>query len=193
MAIAPDTRALTTRDAAAAPPGAPRSSLIPGSSRNAYWLYLVPGLALLAVIIVIPLVWNVYLTFTDYRGIRPPEWIGLDNWIELAGDSVFWTSFGNSIAMIVAMVVVPTLLGLVLAAMLFDLIGKKFGGTARELPARHLLPAADPARGDRGDRDRLDPAPAERRAQPDARGDRPGRARSRTGSAIPTRRCRASW
>jgi raffinose/stachyose/melibiose transport system permease protein len=145
MAIAPDTRALTTRDAAPRARRAP-SSQIPGSSRNAYWLYLVPGLALLAVIIVIPLVWNVYLTFTDYRGIRPPEWIGFDNWIELAGDSVFWTSFGNSIAMIVAMVVVPTLLGLVLAAMLFDLIGKKFGGRlASFLRATYYLPQILPA------------------------------------------------
>ena len=145
MAIAPDTRALTTRDAGPRAHRAP-SSQIPGSSRNAYWLYLVPGLALLAVIIVIPLVWNVYLTFTDYRGIRPPEWIGLDNWIELAGDSVFWTSFGNSIAMIVAMVVVPTLLGLVLAAMLFDLIGKKFGGRlASFLRATYYLPQILPA------------------------------------------------
>ena len=146
MAIAPDTRALTTRDAAPRARRAAPSSQIPGSSRNAYWLYLVPGLALLAVIIVIPLVWNVYLTFTDYRGIRPPEWIGLDNWIELAGDSVFWTSFGNSIAMIVAMVVVPTLLGLVLAAMLFDLIGKKFGGRlASFLRATYYLPQILPA------------------------------------------------
>jgi len=145
MAIAPDTRALTTRDAGRSARRVP-SSQIPGSSRNAYWLYLVPGLALLAVIIVIPLVWNVYLTFTDYRGIRPPEWIGLDNWIELAGDSVFWTSFGNSIAMIVAMVVVPTLLGLVLAAMLFDLIGKKFGGRlASFLRATYYLPQILPA------------------------------------------------
>jgi raffinose/stachyose/melibiose transport system permease protein len=145
MAIAPYTRALTTRDAERSARRAP-SSLIPGSSRNAYWLYLVPGLALLAVIIVIPLVWNVYLTFTEYRGIRPPEWIGLDNWIELAGDSVFWTSFGNSIAMIVAMVVVPTLLGLVLAAMLFDLIGKKFGGRlASFLRATYYLPQILPA------------------------------------------------
>ena len=192
MAIAPDTRALTTRDAGRSARRVP-SSQIPGSSRNAYWLYLVPGLALLAVIIVIPLVWNVYLTFTDYRGIRPPEWIGLDNWIELAGDSVFWTSFGNSIAMIVAMVVVPTLLGLVLAAMLFDLIGKKFGGTARELPAGHLLPAADPARRDRGDRDRLDPAPAERRAQPDARGGRPGRAAAELARRPRHRAAAASW
>ena len=43
----------------------------------------------------IPLVWNVYLTFTKWRGIRPPEWIGLDNWIELLGDEDFWTSFGE--------------------------------------------------------------------------------------------------
>ncbi|WP_022893010.1 carbohydrate ABC transporter permease [Agromyces subbeticus] len=149
--------ALTTRALTAPPdadPAARRrtrrtaatSSLIPGSPRNAYWLYLVPGLALLAVIIVVPLGWNIYLTFTDYRGIRPPEWIGLENWIELAGDAVFWTSFGNSIAMIVAMVLVPTLLGLVLAAMLFDLIGKKFGGRlASFLRATYYLPQILPA------------------------------------------------
>jgi raffinose/stachyose/melibiose transport system permease protein len=145
MTIAPDTRAVTAADAPRSVRRAP-SSLIPGSSRNAYWLYLVPGLALLTIIIIVPLVWNIYLTFTDYRGIRPPEWAGLDNWTKLAGDEVFWTSFGNSIAMIVAMVVVPTLLGLVLAAMLFDLIGKKFGGRlASFLRATYYLPQILPA------------------------------------------------
>ena len=145
MTIAPDTRAVTTADAPRSERRAP-SSLIPGSSRNAYWLYLVPGLALLTIIIIVPLVWNIYLTFTDYRGIRPPEWVGLENWTKLAGDEVFWTSFGNSIAMIVAMVVVPTLLGLVLAAMLFDLIGKKFGGRlASFLRATYYLPQILPA------------------------------------------------
>ena len=153
MSEALDTRAATLPDPGdevAGPADRRRrrsgQSLIPGSSRNAFWLYLVPGLALLAVIVVIPLVWNVYLTFTEYRGIRPPEWIGLDNWIELMGDEVFWTSFGNSIAMIIAMVVVPTLLGLLLAAMLFDLIGKKFGGRiASFLRATYYLPQILPA------------------------------------------------
>ncbi|MET0932532.1 MAG: sugar ABC transporter permease [Mycetocola sp.] len=121
-------------------------SLIPGSRPTAFWPYLIPGLVLLTVIILVPLVWNVYLTFTDYRGIRPPEWTGLDNWIKLAGDETFWTSFGNSIAMILAMVIVPTLLGLVLAAMLFDLIGKKFGGKlASFLRATYYLPQILPA------------------------------------------------
>ncbi|MCP2032017.1 raffinose/stachyose/melibiose transport system permease protein [Okibacterium sp. HSC-33S16] len=124
----------------------PAQSLIPGSRSTAFWPYLIPGLALLTVIILVPLVWNIYLTFTSYRGIRPPEWIGLDNWVKLAGDQTFWTSFGNSVAMILAMVIVPTLLGLVLAAMLFDLIGKKFGGKlASFLRATYYLPQILPA------------------------------------------------
>ena len=126
--------------------GRSRASLIPGSSRNSFWIYLVPGLALLTLIIIVPLVWNVYLTFTSYRGIKPPEWIGLANWSRLLADQTFWTSFQNSIAMVVAMVVVPTVLGLVLAAMLFDLVGRKFGSkVASFLRATYYLPQILPS------------------------------------------------
>ncbi|WP_125132886.1 sugar ABC transporter permease [Microbacterium sp. 10M-3C3] len=122
----------------------PDEPLIPQRGRGGsagYWLYLLPGLVLLAVVVVIPLVWNVYLTFTEWRGIRPPEWIGLQNWIDLFQDAKFWTSFVNSIWMIVAMVIVPTVLGLLLAAVLFDLVGRKFGGrTASFLRATFYLP-----------------------------------------------------
>jgi raffinose/stachyose/melibiose transport system permease protein len=83
----------------------------------------------------------VYLSFTKYRGIKPPEWTGLDNWAKLLGDDKFWASFGNSIAMIVAMVIVPTLLGLVIAAVLFDIVAKKFGGRVGSfLRATYYLP-----------------------------------------------------
>ena len=43
------------------------------------------------------------------------------------GDASFWASFRNSLSMIVAMVVVPTLIGLLLAAVLFDYVGKHIG------------------------------------------------------------------
>ncbi|MBZ5738973.1 carbohydrate ABC transporter permease [Nocardioides mangrovi] len=98
-----------------------------------YWPYLLPGAVLVAAIVVLPLVQNVYYSFTFYRGIRPPEWIGLANWQHLMHDDRFWQSFTHSIAMIVAMVVVPTLLGLLLAAILFDVVGKKFGGRVASL------------------------------------------------------------
>jgi raffinose/stachyose/melibiose transport system permease protein len=113
----------------------------PKSGGAGYWLYLIPGFVLFAVIILVPLVWNIVLSFTSYRGIRPPEFIGLENWVKLFHDDKFWTSFLNSIAMIVAMVIIPTLLGLLLAAMLFDLVGKKFGGrVASFLRATYYLP-----------------------------------------------------
>ena len=130
---------------AKAPPRTPDDEgLIPHRGKGGnlgFWLYLVPGLVLFTIIILVPLVWNIYLSFTEYRGIRPPEFIGLENWIELAGDEVFWASFRNSVAMIVAMVIIPTLLGLLLAAMLFDLVAKKFGGkVASFLRATYYLP-----------------------------------------------------
>ena len=59
--------------------------------------------------------------------------------------------------MIVAMVVVPTLLGLLLAAVLFDYLGKRFNG-AGQRAARDLLPAADPAGRGRRHPVGLDPA-----------------------------------
>lgn len=112
-----------------------------GASRITWWLYLVPGLALLTVIVIVPLFWNVYLSFTEYRGIRPPEFIGLENWADLLADDEFWASFRNSIAMIVAMVVLPTGIGLLIAAALFDIVGRKFGGrTASTLRAVYYLP-----------------------------------------------------
>ncbi|MFE1644053.1 carbohydrate ABC transporter permease [Microbacterium sp. P01] len=127
----------------------PDEPLIPQRGRGGsagYWLYLVPGLVLLSAVVLVPLVWNVYLSFTEYRGIRPPEFIGLENWAELMGDAKFWTSFGNSIWMIIAMVIVPTVVGLLLAALLFDLVGRKFGGRfASFLRATYYLPQILPA------------------------------------------------
>jgi raffinose/stachyose/melibiose transport system permease protein len=111
------------------------------AGRAGYWLYLVPGFTLFTLIVLAPLVSNVYLSFTRWRGVRPPVFIGAENWTELVQDSTFWLSFRNSIAMIVAMVVVPTLIGLFLAAVLFDLVGRKFGGrVASFLRATYYLP-----------------------------------------------------
>ena len=63
----------------------PEEPLIPQRGRGSagYWLYLIPGLILLSVVILIPLVWNIYLSFTSWRGIKPPEWIGVENWTRM--------------------------------------------------------------------------------------------------------------
>ncbi|GAA3029117.1 carbohydrate ABC transporter permease [Microbacterium dextranolyticum] len=129
------------RSARVLPP--PEQPAIPqrSGSTASYWLYLLPGFVLLLIIIVIPLVWNVFLTFTKWRGVGAPQFIGLENWAKLLTDDDFWTSFGNSIWMVLAMVVVPTIVGLTVAALLFDVVGRKFGGKVGSfLRATYYLP-----------------------------------------------------
>jgi raffinose/stachyose/melibiose transport system permease protein len=125
-------------DGATAPSGRTRRSR---DGRLAYWLYLIPGATFFLAVVGIPLVMNGYYSLTDWRGIGTAEFVGVDNYVELFGDEVFWTSFRNSIAMIVAMVVVPTLIGLVLASVLFDIIGTRFSGRVSSvMRATYYLP-----------------------------------------------------
>ncbi|GAA1369033.1 carbohydrate ABC transporter permease [Catellatospora chokoriensis] len=111
----------------------------------AYWLYLLPGAILFVLVIGVPLGGTLYLSLTKWSGVGDPTFIGFDNYTRLFQDEVFWTSFKNTIAMIVAMVVVPTLLGLLLAAVLFDVIGRRFKPrTAAALRAAFYLPQVLP-------------------------------------------------
>lgn len=106
------------------------SAIVRGSRRRSrgYAIFLLPGVLLFLAVIVVPLLMNIGLSFTRWQGaVTPPEWIGLDNYERLLGDENFWASFRNIIFIIVAMAVVPTLIGLVLAAVLFDYVAKQSG------------------------------------------------------------------
>ncbi len=123
----------------------PRTNKSVGFSSRPYWLYLIPGGLLFVAVILGPLIYNVYLSLTKWSGVGQPKFIGLDNYIKLMGDSVFWESFKNSVAMIIAMVVIPTVIGLLLASVLFDYLGKRFGNSsASVLRAVFYLPQVLP-------------------------------------------------
>lgn len=97
------------------------------TTRDRYGVFMIPGVLLFIVVIAIPFIANIAISFTRWTGVGDPDWIGLDNFTRLMGDQIFWRSFGNIIAMIVAMAIVPTLLGLLLAAVLFDYVGRHLG------------------------------------------------------------------
>lgn len=87
-------------------------SRLPGNRSSRFVPYLIPGILGLAIIVIIPFVWNIYLSLTRWRGVGPVRFIGLQNWQRLFKDSTFWISFLNSFWIIVAIVVIPTILGL---------------------------------------------------------------------------------
>jgi raffinose/stachyose/melibiose transport system permease protein len=109
--------------------------------RMGYLPYLVPGLLLFAGVIAVPFVMNIGISFTRWAGVGSPDWIGLGNYRELIKDSEFWASFRHNIALVAGMSLIPAAIGLVLAAALTDIIGKRFGSrTASVLRACIYLP-----------------------------------------------------
>ncbi|WP_405948358.1 sugar ABC transporter permease [Streptomyces prunicolor] len=95
--------------------------------RNSYALFLVPGALAALAVIVVPFLMNTAVSFTSWQGVGDPKWTGLANYRDLLDDAEFWASFRHSLFMVVAMAAVPTIVGLVLAAALFDYIAKHFG------------------------------------------------------------------
>ncbi|MEU9972270.1 sugar ABC transporter permease [Streptomyces sp. NPDC051014] len=100
---------------------------MPARPRDSYALFLLPGVLVFLAVVVVPFLMNTAVSFTDWQGVGAPHWSGLANYRELLHDSEFWASFRHSLFMVVAMAVLPTSLGLVLAAALFDYVGKHFG------------------------------------------------------------------
>lgn len=116
------------------------------AARRGYWWYLAPIAVGFLAVVAVPFVANVVISLTSWRGgLSEMRWNGLGNYARLLGDGTFWTSLGNSVYMIVAIVVVPTLLGILIAAVLFDYLGKRFGPrTAAVLRATFYLPQVVP-------------------------------------------------
>jgi putative chitobiose transport system permease protein len=66
------------------------------------YLFLAPALVLLGVFVAYPILSVIYYSFTDYNIVRPPTFVGLDNYERLWGDPVFWKSLRNSIIYLIA-------------------------------------------------------------------------------------------
>jgi len=110
--------------------------------QHSYWWYLLPMTAGLLLIVLLPFAMNVYYSLFQWKGgLAPMRWYGLGNYTDLLADQQFWSAFKNSVFMIIALVVIPTLIGLVLAAVLFDYLGREFGpSVAAVLRATYYLP-----------------------------------------------------
>jgi raffinose/stachyose/melibiose transport system permease protein len=91
------------------------------------FLYLLPGLASFVVIVLVPAMMNAGISLLTWKGVGVPKFVGLANYVKLFGDTAFWASLQHTAAFVVAMAVIPTVIGLFLAAVLFDYVSARFG------------------------------------------------------------------
>jgi sorbitol/mannitol transport system permease protein len=84
------------------------------------WLFMAPAVGLLAIWVIVPLALTLWYSLQGYNLVSPPRgFIGLANYEHLLADPAFPAVIWNTIALVVAAVVVTIVLG-TLVASLFD-------------------------------------------------------------------------
>lgn len=90
----------------------------PGESALVAFLYVVPALVFLAVILLIPLALTIGLSLTDWDGLGPIEWVGMANYEAFVDDPLVTAALRNAVALTIFYSAIPIALGLVTAIVL---------------------------------------------------------------------------
>ena len=87
-------------------------------SRMAY-LFLLPSLFFVLVHFVVPTIYNIVLSFSDWHIIRPLEFVGFENYLDVFTSDEFWESLGRTLYFTLLCVPTTVTLALIVALGLF--------------------------------------------------------------------------
>jgi raffinose/stachyose/melibiose transport system permease protein len=115
---------------------------MPGTSRFGRWsmlLWVAPAVLLLVVFVYYPVVENLRLSLFKWNAFSPTEkWVGLDNYRDLTVDPIFWSSLFNNTAYAIVSVFFQVGGGLILAAILEEVVRGRWKGFFRTV---YFVPA----------------------------------------------------
>jgi len=76
------------------------------------WLFMLPLLVVNVLVILGPSVATVYYSFTEWSGIGPAEFIGLENYRTMLSDGDFWSALAHNLLWMAIFLTVPIAMGL---------------------------------------------------------------------------------
>jgi raffinose/stachyose/melibiose transport system permease protein len=82
------------------------------------WLFMVPLLVINVLVILGPSVATIYYSLTDWAGIGPAEFVGLQNYRDLLADTDFWMAMWHNVVWTILFLTVPIFMGLLGAFLL---------------------------------------------------------------------------
>jgi multiple sugar transport system permease protein len=117
MAISTPTREAGTRHAT------PKTVAKRDDTRLAI-LFIAPALIGFLVFMVWPTIRGLYLSFTKFNLLTPPKFNGLDNYIRMVQDPVFWNALKVTVYYVIVNIGVQTIFALIIAVMMQRLTKK---------------------------------------------------------------------
>jgi raffinose/stachyose/melibiose transport system permease protein len=82
------------------------------------YLFLVPALLVFGFAVLVPLLFTVGFSFTEWDGFGDMSWVGLDNYVRALGDRTLRDSFLHVLIYIAATILLEVLVGLAVAGLL---------------------------------------------------------------------------
>ncbi len=81
-------------------------------------LFIAPALLGFLVFMIWPTLRGIYLSFTKFNLLTPPQFNGLDNYVRMVQDPVFWNAIKVTVYYVIVNIVVQTVVSLVIAVMM---------------------------------------------------------------------------
>lgn len=98
-----------------------RSSAANRGDARLAWVLIAPAIVGFVAFAAYPALRSIYLSFTDYQVLSPPEWIGIDNYRQMLGDPVFWHSLLVTVEFVAITVTLTIALALTTAVVMHRL------------------------------------------------------------------------
>jgi multiple sugar transport system permease protein len=90
------------------------------------YLFILPAFALVAILLVVPMLQNIYYSFFNWNGLGTPLFTGLKNYVTMFTDRVIGTSMVNTVLWVVFTLAFPAMGGLLVAVFVTGVKGAGF-------------------------------------------------------------------
>lgn len=84
---------------------------------RAFWMFVLPSLALFGLFFLLPLVLSIWFSFTNYDGWKTMDFVGLENYIEILKSGDFYKTIGRTLLYTVCNLPFKIIIPLLLAAL----------------------------------------------------------------------------
>lgn len=84
---------------------------------RAFWMFVLPSLALFGLFFMLPLVLSIWFSFTNYDGWKTMDFVGLENYIEILKSGDFYKTIGRTLLYTVCNLPFKIIIPLLLAAL----------------------------------------------------------------------------
>ncbi|MCX5496794.1 sugar ABC transporter permease [Kaistia dalseonensis] len=103
------TSTMIAKETESRQPTAGRRSIFGNNAHRLAYLFVLPALVLVILFRIVPLIWGLGYSFTDYNGMSTPTFVGVQNYVAIAHDPVFLDSLIN---MLILLATLPIWIGL---------------------------------------------------------------------------------